>query len=138
MPEGVVTFTGDIVDGDESVITTIFTHDIPMGPVLLTPEHEAEDVDPENTVVSWEAVTTDLDGDPVTIVGYQVIVEEDVESEFPTGFAEPVFSAYVSASTLSVTIPAEFMREETEYEYEVLAIEESGNQTLASAEFETE
>ena len=137
MPEGVVTFTGDIVDGDESVITTIFTHDIPMGPVLLTPENEAEDVDPENTVVSWEAVTTDLDGDPVTIVGYQVIVEEDVESEFPTGFAQPVFSAYVSASTLSVTIPAEFMREETEYEYEVLAIEESGNQTLASAEFET-
>jgi len=30
------------------------------------------------------------------------------------------------------------MRPKTEYKYEVLAIEKSGNQTLSEAEFETE
>ena len=137
MPEGTYTFTGDMVDGEESTITGTFTHDIPMGPVLMTPENEAEDVDPENTVVSWQAVTTDLDGDPVTIVGYQVIVEQDIDP-FPSGFAKPEFSVYVPATVTSVTIPVEFMEAESEYEYEVLAIEDSGNQTLSSAEFETE
>ncbi len=138
MPEGTYTFTGDIVDGDESVITATLTHNIPMGPVLMTPEDGAEDVDPDNTVVSWQPVTTDLEGDPITIVGYQVIVEIDEEPEFAAGFAQSEFSVYVSAGVTSVTIPAEFMVSGEEYEYEVLAIEDSGNQTLTSAEFETQ
>jgi len=138
LPEGTYTFTADIVDGEESTLTATLSHDIPMGPVLTSPENEAEDVDPDNTVVSWEPVTTDLDGDPITIVGYQVIVEEDSDAEFPSGFAQPVFSIYLPASATSVMVPAEFMKSETEYEFEVLAIEESGNQTLSSAEFETE
>ena len=68
---------------------------------------------------------------------YQVIVEEDVEPEFPDSFAKPVFSVYLPADATSVTIPEEFMQEDTDYEYEVLAIEESGNQTLSSAAFAT-
>ena len=138
LPEGTYTFTADIVGGDESTLTATLSHDIPEGPVLTNPENEAEDVDPDTVIVSWEPVTTNLDGDAITIVGYQVIVEEDVEPEFPAGFAQPVFSVYLGASATQVTVPAEFMKSETEYEYEVLAIEESGNQTLSSAEFETQ
>ena len=138
LPKGTYTFTAELVDGETSTLTATLSHDIPMGPVLTSPENEAEDVDPDNVIVSWEPVTSDLDGDAINIVGYQVIVEEDVEPEFAAGFAQPVFSVYLPASATSVTVPAEFMKSEREYEYEVLAIEESGNQTLSSAEFETQ
>ena len=138
LPEGTYTFTGVLAeDGEEVTFETTLTHDIPVGPTLTSPVDGEEEVDPENTIVSWEPVTTDLDGDPITIVGYQVIVEEDDDSVFPNGFAQPVFSVYLPVSATSVLVPAEFMRPDTEYEFEVLAIEESGNQTLSSAEFET-
>ncbi len=137
LPEGEYTFTGDIVGGSSSSVTATLSHDIPAGPELMTPVDGSTGVDPDNTVVSWEEVTSDIDGDPVTIVGYQVIVEEDVQEEFPQGFARPVFSIHLPASVTSVTVPAEFLKENACYEYEVLAIETSGNQTLSSAAFET-
>jgi hypothetical protein len=37
----------------------------------------------------------------------------------------------------SVTVPAEFIVPKTKYKGEVLAIEESGNQTIAQFEFTT-
>lgn len=138
LAEGTFTVTGDMVDADESEFSTVFSHLIPAGPELLTPVDGDEDVDPEETVISWNAVTESIDGDAVTIVGYQVIVEEDEDPEFPLSFARPVFSVYVPASVTSVQVPQEFMRLDTDYEYEVLAIEASGNQTLSSAEFATE
>ena len=49
-----------------------------------------------------------------------------------------VFTADVEPDTTSVTVPPEFMAYETEYKYEVIAIEESGNKGIAEAEFETE
>ena len=109
----------------------------PVGPTLTSPLDGDEEVDPGNIEVSWEPVTTDLEGDAITIVGYQVIVEEDGDSGFPDGFAQPVFSVYLPASATSVLVPSEFMRPDTDYAFEVLAIEESGNQTLSSAEFAT-
>ena len=106
--------------------------------MLTSPANDAADVDPNDTVVSWNPVTLDINGQPVTIVGYQVIVEEDKEvPDFPQGFAQPAFSIYLPADATSVTVPPEFMASGTEYEYEVLAIEESGNQTLSAATFET-
>jgi hypothetical protein len=138
LPEGTYTFRGVMVEGGgESTLTATFTHDIPAGPVLTSPPDGAEDVDPSNTVVSWQPVTTDIDGEPINVVGYQVIVEEDAEPLFPQGFAQPVFSVHLPATATTVTVPAEFMQSGRDYEYEVLAIEESGNQTLASAAFAT-
>ncbi|MDA0791603.1 MAG: hypothetical protein O2780_19380 [Proteobacteria bacterium] len=138
LPQGNYTFAASIVDGGASEMTAIFTHVIPAGPVLVSPEPEAEDVDPGNTVLTWEPVTMDLDGDAVTIVGYQVIVvEEHDEDEFPSGFAQPELSVYLPPTATSFRVPAEFMRPDTDYEWEVLAIEASGNQTLSGAEFST-
>ena len=139
LPEGTYSFTGELVGGGQSTVVTTFSHTIPAGPVLTNPADGATDVDPNNLVVSWEAVTTDLDRNPgITIVGYQVIVELAEEPEFPQGFAQPVFSVYLPATATSVTVPSEFMTSGAPYEYEVLAIEESGNQTLSSAEFTTQ
>ena len=70
-------------------------------------------------------------------MGYQVIVEVDEEPAFTQGFAEATFTVFLPADATSVTVPAEFMQADTDYAYEVLVIEASGNQTLASAEFAT-
>lgn len=137
LAEGKYTFIGDIVDVGPSFITTSFSHSIPQGPVLYSPQDGATGVDPANVVVSWAPVTKDINGSAVIIVGYQVIVEEDAEPLFPQGFARPVFSVHLPATATSVTVPKEFMASNSPYKYEVLAIEESGNQTLSWAEFST-
>lgn len=138
LPAGTYTFRGVMVGGGISTKTATLSHVIPKGPVLLGPQDGAADVDPLHTVVSWSPVSTDLRGNRVTIVGYQVIVEVDVERDpFPDSFAKPVFSIYVPATATSVKVPAEFMRAGTDYSYEVLAIAQNGNQTLASAGFTT-
>jgi hypothetical protein len=41
------------------------------------------------------------------------------------------------ATATSLTVPAGFLLPDTEYEWEVLAIEASGNQTLSSSFFTT-
>jgi hypothetical protein len=137
LPEGTYTFTGDMVDGDMSEITATFTHAIPAGPELLTPADESTNVDANNTVISWEPVTQDINGSAVTIVGYQVIVEANEDPLYPQGFAQALFSIYLPSTVANVTVPPEFMQSSKAYDYEVLAIEKSGNQTLSSAAFET-
>jgi hypothetical protein len=93
---------------------------------------------PEGTY-TFTGTMIDLEGNDVNIVGYQVIVEEPAtESMYPQGFAWQVYSIYLPADATETTIPAEFMRSGSDYKYEVLAIEESGNQTLSSAAFTTQ
>jgi hypothetical protein len=124
-PEGEYQFLGVSVDGDRLTGSAMLTHALPEGAVLLTPV-EGSSVDPEDTVVSWEPVP---DPPGSSIVEYQVIVERaDIKR---------TFSAHVPASVTSVKVPPTFLERGKPYKYEVLAIEESGNQTLKEAEFET-
>jgi len=44
---------------------------------------------------------------------------------------------YLPADVNQITIPGEFFEPGTDYLWEVLAIEESGNQTLMSSQFST-
>ncbi|MGH8455320.1 MAG: hypothetical protein ACRESW_12260, partial [Nevskiales bacterium] len=139
LPEGSYTFRGVMVEGGATTtMTATLTHDIPAGPVLTSPADGAQNVDPDNTVVRWQPVITTIDGLPIVIVIYQVIVEEVADPLFPQAFSKPVFSVFLPGTATSVTVPAEFMRSGTDYEFEVLAIEMSGNQTLSSAEFTTQ
>jgi hypothetical protein len=46
-----------------------------------------------------------------------------------------VFSAEFPASATRVTVPTEFLQSGTEYELEIQAIEESGNQTFRTRTF---
>ena len=48
-----------------------------------------------------------------------------------------VFSADVPADVTSISIAPEFLLPDVDYKFEVLAIEESGNQTLSEREFST-
>lgn len=137
LPVGDYDISGLLVDAGDSSMTTPFSHEIPQGPVLLTPADGSTGVDPGSVMVSWQPVTKTIDDADVTIVGYQVIVEEDAGPQFPQGFARALFSVHLPASATSVSIPESFFKDNACYKYEVLAIESSGNQTLSSAAFET-
>jgi hypothetical protein len=141
-PEGQYNFFGTTVDGDELIGAATLTHILPCGPEIVIPAEDAV-LDPDMPVViEWNPVTNELD--PVTaecqdqesprleIVGYQVIVLR----EEPEPLLE--FSVNLPASATSVTVPPEFLEPATVYKFEVLAIEESGNQTLTESTFETE
>jgi len=130
-PEGKYRFKGETVDGKRLRGKAMLTHAIPDGPVIVSPE-EGEIVDPDDVVIFWDPVVDPFPGTylPVNIVGYQVIVAR----EEPTLL---VLSVDLPASATQVTVPWEFLEPETEYVFEVLAIEESGNQTISESEFET-
>jgi hypothetical protein len=136
-PEGEYKFVGMTTEGDELVGTATLTHILPCGPEIKTPE-EDEEVDPEDTVIAWEEVTKEFDPDgectdseELEIVGYQVIVLR----EEPEPILE--FSVTLPPTAREVTVPSEFLLPETEYKFEILAIEASGNQTLTESTFTT-
>ena len=111
------------------------THDIPNPPVISLPA-EGDVVDPSDLVITWDPVTQTVSGDPVEISGYEVIVTNEMVED-PHGFSQPVLSAHVLPSVTSLTIPREFMQSGTEYELEVIALGESGNQSITAVSFET-
>ena len=83
-----------------------------------------------------ELIGRDLPG-PVTTTGYEVIVTKE-ENDDPNGFSRPVYDVHVPAALDSLSVPAEFFEPDTVYELEVLALEESGNQTITVGFFVTE
>ena len=87
-------------------------------------------------MVEWEPVTETIDGDPVTVTGYEVIVTDDA-FEDPNGFAQPIYDVHVGPSVTSLSVPPEFFTGDTVYEIEVLVLEESGNQTISLGFFKT-
>jgi hypothetical protein len=133
-PEGAYKFEGETIDGIELEGEALFTHVIPAAPVVIVPEEDAV-TDPNNTVILWEPVTESIAGSTdIDIIGYQVIVS----TEDPRRLAGVrVFNADVPSSVTSVTVSPEFLEPDTEYEFEVLAIEAGGNQTIAASSFTT-
>jgi len=126
-PEGEYKFAGKTIEGDKVTGTATFTHDIPDGPVVTSPAVGAM-VDPDDTVITWNEVTTPAG---IEIVGYQVIVVR----EQPLPNRE--FEVDLPASATSVKVPPEFLEAGAEYVLEVLAIEVNGNQTITAGSFET-
>ena len=133
-PEGTYRFAGRTPDGATLSGETEFSHDIPAGPEIVLPvvseDACAEDV-PIPVVIDWNEVTTNIDGDPIDIEAYEVIVggEEGDNVNF-----DVVMSADLGTT---LTVPAELLEPGTEYEFEVLAIAENGNQTITETCFVT-
>jgi hypothetical protein len=125
-PVGEYRFLGKTVEGDEIVGTATLTHNIPHGPVILSP-HEGGVVNRNHTSIAWRSVRRP----GIEIVRYQVIVER----EEPTLL---VFSVDLPATARRVSVPREFLESGTEYKCEVLATEAGGNQTITESFFETQ
>lgn len=120
-PEGEYEFEGKTVDGDEIEGESDFTHAIPDGPDVQTqqgPDHFLK--------ITWTDVTGPPPGFPdedIVIDGYQVIVGS--------------FEVTLPASANSVTVPPEYVASlgPGVHDFEVLAIEEGGNQSITEGIF---
>ena len=111
------------------------THDIPQGPQLLSPA-EGATVPVKGVVASWSPVSMTITGKPVKIISCQLIVEKDVDPP-PHMIGKFGLSMYLPPSVTSIDVPDGFLQPGTAYNWEVLAIERSGNQTLSSGSFRT-
>lgn len=137
LPEGYYTIAGPTVDNGQTSGSAWLTHNIPAGAELLSPTEGASVSANEDLVVSWSPVTATIDGADVSIISYQLIIEKD-EPPHPHMIGKIGLSMYLPASVTTITIPSEFFEPNTPYKWEVLAIEESGNQTLSSGSFQTQ
>jgi hypothetical protein len=128
-PAGVYKFFGKTVEGDKLVGTATLTHAIPDGPSNVSAE-----VGPGNTlVISWVAppLVSSLTGLQINIVGYQVIVERADNDQL--GAAPRIFDVKLPTVT-NVTVPPQFLELGKEYNFEVLAIEAGGNQSITEGD----
>jgi len=144
-PEGDYEFEGSRNDGIKLESEVEFTHVIPCGPEVLPGNGDV--LDPESEVViEWEEVDTVVDPaatdaagetvckgpaslDPVLeIDSYQVIVEND----------DIHLIVDLTSEDTELTVPPELLVDNTLYIFEVLAKEESGNQTITEGYFCTE
>jgi hypothetical protein len=139
LPEGNYTISGPAQENGKSPGrtsgTALLTHDIPAGPKLVSPADGAT-VPVRGVVARWRPVTTTITGDPVRIIAYQLIVEKDV-APHPHMIGKLGLSIYVPPTVSSIDVPDGFLEPHTKYQWEVLAIERSGNQTLSSGSFRT-
>lgn len=119
-PEGEYRFIGVTVDGVPLRSTATLSHAVPGGPSV------SAKVDDDRITIRWDPVTGSaeiLPNEHVEIVGYQVIVD--------------TFQVTLPASSTKVTVPREFVKslEPGEHQFEVLAIDVSGNQTITEGSF---
>ncbi|MGH6907527.1 MAG: hypothetical protein ACREDX_06680, partial [Aestuariivirga sp.] len=140
LPEGEYKIEGAVMEngekGGRTAGTAWLTHNIPAGPTLVSPA-EMVTVPAGDLAMRWEPVTKTIKGNDVKIIAYQLIVEKD-EEPHKHMIGKRGLSMYLSASVTEITIPKGFLEPATLYQWEVLAIEESGNQTLSSSEFKTQ
>jgi len=120
-PEGTYEFEGRTVDGADIDGEGELSHAIPAGPVVNA------QVGAGNFLrISWNPVVGNPPGFPVrplTIVGYEVIVEN--------------FDVTLPGTATNVTVSPEFVATlgSGPHKYEVLAIESGGNKTITEATF---
>jgi hypothetical protein len=140
LPEGEYFFLARTTDNNWATSTAELTHDIPAEPEIVTPappDNEDEcstGVFVDSAVIEWDPLETDIwGGSEIEIEGCQVIVEALAEDG-----PDRYFSVTVPADTTMVTVPEEVLAAGMEFKFEILAIEESGNQTITESCFETE
>jgi hypothetical protein len=134
-PEGRYKVRALSFDGKQVVGQATFTHDVPAAPTVTAPSDGAR-VDPRDLTVRWKDVTKTVDGEPVLITGYEVVVTKESHVD-PHGFSQPIYDVHVPPDRNSLSVPKEFLEPGTEYELEVLALEKSGNQTITVSFFTT-
>ncbi len=117
-PPGDYEFRGKTVEGDRLASTAELSHDFLPAPTFSP--SDGEEVDPNNTVVTWNAPGAEQ---------VEVIIENEESGD--------VFDVIVSGSVTSLNVPPQFLEPDTEYKIEILAIAENGNRTIAESDFVT-
>ncbi len=143
---GLWEFEAEPIEGGEVECEELLTHVIPCAPeidveqdtegvITITWEPVEEVVDTEATDAAvaaagpdeWDAeLFLECGGPAPDIIGYEVIVEDEDEN---------IYKIDMPGTARRVSVPTEFTDEGGCFQYEVLAIEESGNQTITEEEF---
>jgi hypothetical protein len=142
-PEGVYEFEGRTGKGSELEGEATLTHVLPALPEIIVPVMEGDNppvLDSNDIVIEWAPVTTRFFGDgPVEIVEYQVILDQDDpirEVPWVDGKSRRAL-INLPESVTRLQVPPEFLLPNTAYNFEVMAIEASGNATISVGEFIT-
>lgn len=132
-PPGEYRFKGTLAGGGKIEGGATLSHAVPAGPDVSATDDAVGAGD--NLTIRWDPVTakaTDAAGgvfpdEPIEVVAYQVIV----------GSFQVTLPASDPAAPMSVTVPPEYVAslEPGAHEFEVLAIDASGNQTITSDDF---
>lgn len=152
-PAGTYEIEGVTLDGDELDSETEITHAMPAPPnptvngtaVALQCDDEEPGYDAQtvagDVVIAWDPVTLTHPslGNPqnspqISIYNYQVVVEAEIELPGGQEFAT-VLSVILPPDVTEITIPEEFLEQSDSFKYEVLAREESWNQTAIESCF---
>ena len=132
-PEGTYEFIGKGFDGSKLVGDADFEHTLAEPTTILSPQGGTVQ-SADGFLISFTEVTRDLDGDPVTIESYTVVLE-------PTG-EEPAteLEIVVPPGQTSFFVPGELITPDMTYKVEIIVQEEeSGNRTITeTAEFSTD
>jgi hypothetical protein len=131
-PPGEYRIAGRGLEGETFGGTALFTHNMPAGPKLTFPTENSV-VDLHNTTLMWQQVPA-ANGSP--IIGYQVLVVKP-DTGMPA-LPKIILDIMMPPTATSMAVPPGFLLANSSYEWEVLAIEQGGNQTLSSGQFRTQ
>jgi len=130
-PAGTYEFEG-LSDGVEFEGAASLTHKIPAGPEITAPEDG--DVVPHDAplLIRWKRVTGPIMPSlgPVQIVGYHVVVVDVTVPVLPPGKLKTALDADLSKNETTFLVPKQYLEPGRRYEFEVLATERGGNQTI--------
>ena len=136
LPPGDYAFEAKTVGGGTQKSIAKFNHKIPAGPQIITPSTDAVVSEAVDLQVSWSPGATPVNGTDINVTFYQLIVAKLGEPAHP-GFGKSVYSVHAPSNVTSMRVPHEFLAPNSEYEFEVIAIEAGGNQTLTTSTFKT-
>jgi hypothetical protein len=152
-PPGTYEITGRTLDGSKLVSDAEITHAMPAPPNPTVNgtvvAKQCDDEEPGfdaptvggDVTIAWDPVmlTHPSLGAPqnspdITIHNYQVVVEAEIETADGEEFAS-VLSVILPPDVTEMTIPEQFLEQSDTFKYEVLAREESRNQTAIESCF---
>ncbi len=108
------------------------THKVPAGPEIIAPRSGTIVRDDAPQLIRWKQVTTPIlpSLGPVEIVGYHALVVDVTQPVLPPGKTKTSLDADLSKSETSFSVPKQYLEPNRIYEFEVLALEKGGNQTI--------
>lgn len=130
-PAGWYEFDGES-DGVEFEGKARLTHKVPAGPVILAPADGAVVAHDANLLIRWNEVTQPILPflGPVEVVGYHIVVVDITNAVLAPGKTKTSFNADLAKSEISMLVPKQYLEPSRIYEFEVLATEKNGNQTI--------
>jgi hypothetical protein len=130
-PEGWYEFDGES-RGEEFEGEARLTHRIPAGPEILAPEDGDIVDDDKHLRIRWRKVRRPLVSylGPIEIAGYHIVVVDVTDPTLEPGATKYGIEADVPAGENSFLVPKQFIEPGRIYEFEVLATEVFGNETI--------